>query len=91
VTAPATGPSTPPATAPSQHAARRGTIPYEPALDGLRGIAMIAIAGFHADIPWLSGSFLALDVFFVLSGYLITRLMLAEWSARGRLDLRAFW
>ncbi len=72
-------------------AARRGSIPYEPALDGLRGFAMVAIAGFHASIPWLSGSFLALDLFFVLSGYLITRLLLSEWDKTGDLRLSAFW
>jgi len=43
-------------------------IPYEPSLDGLRGVSCLAIAAFHSDMPWAAGGFLALDVFFVLSG-----------------------
>jgi peptidoglycan/LPS O-acetylase OafA/YrhL len=66
-------------------------IEYQPALDGLRGIAMVAIAAYHSELPWASGSFLALDSFFVLSGYLITLLLLAEWRERGRIDLVAFY
>ncbi|MDG2050384.1 MAG: acyltransferase, partial [Myxococcota bacterium] len=69
----------------------RRIFPYEPALDGLRAIALIGISGYHANIPWLNGGFLGVDLFFVLSGYLITRLMLAEWQGTHRIELVAFW
>ncbi|HEY4157717.1 MAG TPA: acyltransferase, partial [Polyangiaceae bacterium] len=61
-----------------------------PALDGLRGLAVIAVVLFHAD-GFLRGGYLGVDVFFVLSGYLITSILLAEQRATGRIDLKAFW
>jgi peptidoglycan/LPS O-acetylase OafA/YrhL len=70
------------------HAAR---LPYRPALDGLRALAVIAVLLYHADISWAPGGFLGVEVFFVLSGYLITALLLAEWRDRGQIDLAAFW
>ena len=60
-----------------------------PALDGLRAVAVAAVVAFH--LGRLQGGFLGVDVFFVVSGFLITRLLLAEWEDRGRIDGRAFW
>ncbi|MCU0269601.1 MAG: acyltransferase [Acidimicrobiales bacterium] len=70
---------------------RQGHLPYFPALDGLRGLAVIAVVLFHAGFGWASGGFLGVSTFFTLSGFLITALLLAERSATGRVDLRAFW
>jgi peptidoglycan/LPS O-acetylase OafA/YrhL len=66
-------------------------LPYRPALDGLRALAVLAVLLYHADIAWAPGGFLGVEVFFVLSGYLITALLLAEWHDQGRIDLTAFW
>ncbi len=62
---------------------------YVPGLDGLRGLAVIAVVAFHADR--LRGGFLGVDLFFVLSGFLITSLLLAEHGSTGHIGLRAFW
>ncbi len=66
-------------------------IGYRPGLDGLRALAVVAVFAYHARIDWLPGGFLGVDLFFVLSGYLITSLLLVEWEARNRIDLRRFW
>ena len=66
-------------------------LPYLPGLDGLRAIAVGAVLLYHAGVSWLPGGFLGVEVFFVISGYLITALLLAEWHQHGRLDLRTFW
>lgn len=66
-------------------------IQYRPGLDGLRAIAVTAVFLYHSRIDWLPGGFLGVDLFFVLSGYLITSLLLVEWEARNRIDLRRFW
>ncbi|MDQ1711127.1 MAG: hypothetical protein QOE45_577 [Frankiaceae bacterium] len=66
---------------------RPGGLAYLPALDGLRGIAVVAVLLFHGGVAWLRGGFLGVDAFFVLSGYLITTLLLAG-PASG---LGAFW
>jgi peptidoglycan/LPS O-acetylase OafA/YrhL len=66
-------------------------LPYRPGLDGLRAIAVAGVFLYHSRIDWLPGGFLGVDLFFVLSGYLITSLLLVEWEARNRIDLRRFW
>jgi peptidoglycan/LPS O-acetylase OafA/YrhL len=67
------------------------SIAYQPALDGLRAVAVGAVMLYHGGVTWMRGGFLGVDVFFVLSGYLITTLLLAEWGRRGSIDLAAFW
>jgi len=62
---------------------------YLPALDGLRGAAVAVVVAFHAH--WLIGGYLGVDLFFVLSGFLITRLLLNEYNTSGRIDLIEFW
>ena len=66
-------------------------LPYLPGLDGLRALAVIAVLLYHAGLPWLPGGFLGVEVFFVISGYLITALLLAEQRQRGRIDIKGFW
>jgi len=69
----------------------RGRIGHLPALDGLRGVAVGAVILFHF-VPWgLPGGFLGVDTFFVVSGYLITSLLLAEWRDSHTVGLRSFW
>ena len=73
-------------------AANRGPrLAYRPGLDGLRAIAVAGVFLYHSRIDWLPGGFLGVDLFFVLSGYLITSLLLVEWEAHNRIDLRRFW
>jgi peptidoglycan/LPS O-acetylase OafA/YrhL len=69
--------------------ASRPRIEHIPALDGLRGIAVVGVLAFH--LGHLRGGYLGVDLFFVLSGFLITSLLLAEHEEDGRIDLRAFW
>ncbi len=64
---------------------------YLPALDGLRACAVTGVLLYHAGISWAAGGFLGVDLFFVLSGFLITSLLLGEKSATGRIALGAFW
>jgi peptidoglycan/LPS O-acetylase OafA/YrhL len=64
---------------------------YEPALDGLRGFAVLAVMGFHFAMPLVPRGDLGVDVFFVLSGYLITSILVSEIAARGSIDYKVFW
>lgn len=66
-------------------------ISYVPALDGVRALAVTAVLCFHGGMPWAGGGFLGVDAFFVLSGYLITALLLTEWQRTHRIDVAAFW
>ena len=61
------------------------------ALDGLRGLAVAAVVLFHQNFSWASGGFLGVTVFFALSGYLITTLLLDEHDRTGTISLRNFW
>ncbi len=66
-------------------------IEYQPGLDGLRGVAVIAVLLFHGNFGWMSGGYLGVSVFFTLSGFLITTLLLKERSRTGATDLGGFY
>jgi peptidoglycan/LPS O-acetylase OafA/YrhL len=65
--------------------------PHWPSLDGLRALSVVAVILYHAELPLAASGYAGVDVFFVLSGFLITRLLLDEQARRGRIDLRAFY
>ena len=77
--------SPPPTTSPPVRLA------YEPSLDGLRGLALMAIIVYHSGLDWAPGAFLSVSTFFTLSGFLITALLLAEHQRDGAISLRQFW
>lgn len=64
---------------------------YQPALDGLRGLALVAIVVYHAELSFAPGAFLSVSTFFTLSGFLITALALGEIGTTGTFSLRGFW
>jgi peptidoglycan/LPS O-acetylase OafA/YrhL len=66
-------------------------VPYLPGLDGMRALAVVAVMLYHANHTWLGGGFLGVEVFFVISGYLITLLLIGEHERNGRINLRQFW
>ena len=66
-------------------------LPQYPGLDGLRGVAVLAVLLYHGGVSWSGGGFLGVEMFFVLSGFLITSLLVAEWGRSGRIVLRRFW
>ena len=74
-----------------QGADRSSADPFRPDLEGLRGIAILLVLAFHAGLPFAGGGFVGVDVFFVLSGFLITGLLVRERERTGRIDLRAFY
>ena len=76
-------------TAPEASTRSHPTIPYQPALDGLRGAAVAAVLLFHGG--HLTGGYLGVDAFFVLSGYLITSLLVEELATTGTVSLLGFW
>ncbi|MFN8195053.1 MAG: acyltransferase family protein [Nocardioidaceae bacterium] len=77
---------------PSRPAGRpHRSLAYSPALDGIRALSVIGVMLYHGLVPWLPGGFLGVDVFFVLSGYLITSLLLVEWRRWRDIDLLTFW
>jgi len=64
---------------------------YLPGLDGLRALAVAAVVAYHVDLGWAQGGLLGVGVFFTLSGYLITDLLLGQQESTGRLQLAGFW
>ncbi len=64
---------------------------YVPGLDGIRALAVLAVLGYHLGVPHLSGGLLGVGVFFTLSGFLITRILLRSHERTGTLELRRFW
>lgn len=64
---------------------------YIPGLDGLRALAVIAVVAYHLGLPQAAGGLLGVDVFFVISGYLITDQLVAEYRRSGRIHLGQFW
>jgi len=65
--------------------------PYMPGIDAMRALAVLAVFGYHAGLGWLPGGFLGVDVFFVISGYLITSLLLREFRGTGHIGVTRFW
>ena len=79
-----------PVRAPSRR--RRASIRRDiPALDGIRAIAVALVLAGHGGVPGVAGGFIGVDVFFVLSGFLITSLLLDEFRRTERIDLKGFW
>jgi peptidoglycan/LPS O-acetylase OafA/YrhL len=70
---------------------RESALEYNPALDGIRAFAVLAVIARHCEVPGLTGGFLGVDVFFVLSGFLITSLLREEMVRTGRIDFRLFY
>jgi peptidoglycan/LPS O-acetylase OafA/YrhL len=64
---------------------------YKPALDGLRAVAVVSVMAFHFGASWAPGGFFGVDMFFVLSGYLITSLLVVEWDSAATVHFTAFW
>lgn len=67
------------------------SLPYRPDVEGLRAVAISLVVAAHAKVPFLAGGFIGVDVFFVLSGFLITSLLLREWQLQGRIDFVEFY
>ena len=78
-------------TRPQRAQANLSAVPYLPGLDGMRAIAVVAVMLYHANHDWLPGGFLGVEVFFVISGYLITLLLMDEREKTGGIKLLAFW
>ncbi len=66
-------------------------VPYLPGLDGMRAIAVVAVMVYHANPDWLPGGYLGVEVFFVISGYLITLLLISEKERTSTVDMKHFW
>jgi peptidoglycan/LPS O-acetylase OafA/YrhL len=64
---------------------------YLPGLDGVRAVAVVAVLGYHFGVPHFTGGLLGVSVFFTLSGFLITSILLSGWRETGRLHLRRFY
>jgi peptidoglycan/LPS O-acetylase OafA/YrhL len=69
----------------------KGDQKYLPGLDGLRALAVAAVVAYHLGYGWAQGGLLGVGVFFTLSGYLITDILVGQWAARGRIKLGDFW
>ena len=66
----------------------RSALPYCAALDGLRALSVLAVVLYHWKVPGFDGGYLGVEVFFVISGYLITALLIGEHSRSGTIGLR---
>ena len=64
---------------------------YRPDIDGLRAVSILLVVGFHAGFDALAGGYVGVDVFFVISGFLITSLLIAEQERTSRISLRDFY
>ena len=78
-------------TQPSSDGSRSAARGFRPDVEGLRAVAILLVVAFHGDVPWLPGGYVGVDVFFVLSGYLITGLLLKEAVETGRVNLIKFY
>ena len=67
------------------------SLSYHAGLDGVRGLAILAVLLYHGGVGWARGGFLGVETFFVLSGFLITSLLIGEWKRTATVRLRAFW
>jgi peptidoglycan/LPS O-acetylase OafA/YrhL len=65
--------------------------PFIPSLNGLRGVAVLAVMLFHIQAPHMQGAYIGVDIFFVLSGFLITTLLISEYDTLGRINLKNFY
>jgi peptidoglycan/LPS O-acetylase OafA/YrhL len=72
-------------------AGARQSLPHIKALDGLRGLAVVGVVLYHLDLAWMPGGFLGVSLFFTLSGFLITSLLLAEEDRTSSIDFTSFW
>ncbi len=66
-------------------------VPYLPGLDGIRALAVVAVMVYHANSDWLKGGFFGVEMFFVISGYLITLLLISEKERNDTVDMKGFW
>jgi peptidoglycan/LPS O-acetylase OafA/YrhL len=83
--------SIPGSTQPPSDRSRSGARGFRPDVEGLRAVAILLVVAFHGGVPWLRGGYIGVDVFFVLSGYLITGLLLKEAVETGRVNLIQFY
>src|SRR3954465_2148195 len=67
------------------------SLPFRTDIEGLRAVAILAVVAYHTHVPHLQGGFIGVDVFFVLSGYLITALLVKEIESTGRIQLSRFY
>ena len=70
---------------------RSSLLSYDPSLDGVRALAVTSVALYHAGVGFAGGGFLGVDIFFVLSGYLISTLLVREFAVSGSVSLGSFW
>ncbi len=80
-----------PASKRSGRAPEISRVPYLPGLDGMRALAVMAVMVYHANADWLPGGYLGVEVFFVISGYLITLLLISEKERTSTVDMKQFW
>jgi peptidoglycan/LPS O-acetylase OafA/YrhL len=84
-------PSGAPSSGPREPGASRPGLAYRPAVDGLRAVAILGVVAYHINLPGITGGYCGVDVFFVISGYLITQLLLAELQRTGRISIVQFY